>query len=511
LEFHGACILKSSGIYSGEERNYPKPASFIFLPTPMSTSDLSNSEMSDRYRQLPKLQLPSMFRLGLFQIGLGMMSVLPDGVLNRVLIKELDVPATVTSLILAMTLFVSPARIWFGQMSDAKKIWGLHRSGYAWIGIISMAIMAVVTVQLMWQLNNSLVATGWSGATYGRLAVLTLAFGIYGLAVSICSTPFATLLVDVSDEDNRSKLVAVDWGMLIGGTVVGAVTIGILLKKLDFQAPIAEIETAINSLFFIIPAIAIVLAFLGTWGMERKYSRYGLRSQVVNREEAITLKRAARILTNSPQTKIFFIFLLLMTLGLWMQDPVLEPYGGDVFAMEIGATATLNAFWGIGTLFGIAISGFLLVPRLGKQQTAKVGCIASAACLLLVILAGFTHTRQVLQAALLCFGLGSGVLTCGAITLMLDLTAAETAGTFIGAWGLAQAFARGMAKVFGGGLLDLGKGIFGTNLVLAYGLVFILQAIAMLTAIIFLQKVSVQEFRTNAQQAIASVLENERD
>ncbi|PSB02847.1 BCD family MFS transporter [Merismopedia glauca] len=475
----------------------------------MSTSDLSNSETG--YRHLPQLKLPAMFRLGLFQVGLGMMSVLPDGVLNRVLIKELGVPATIASLILAMTLFVAPARIWFGQMSDAKKLWGYHRTGYAWIGIISMAIMAIVTVQLMWQLNNSLVANGWSGETYARAGLLTLGFGTYGLAVSICSTPFATLLVDVSDDDNRSQLVAIDWGMLIGGTVVGAVTIGVLLKKLNFDAEIGQVETAINRLFFIIPAIAVTLAFLATWGMEKKYSRYSLRSQLVNREESITLKRAWRILTTSRQTKIFFIFLLFMTLGLWMQDPVLEPYGGEVFKMEIGATASLNAFWGIGTLVGLVISGFFLVPRIGKQKTAKIGCIACAACLTLVILSGFTQARVALQIALLCFGLGSGILTSGAITLMLDLTAAETAGTFIGAWGLAQAFARGMAKVIGGGLLDLGRGIFGSNLVLAYGLVFILQAAAMLTAIIFLQQVSVQEFRTNAQQAIASVLENERD
>jgi MFS transporter, BCD family, chlorophyll transporter len=60
---------------------------------------------------------------------------------------------------------------------------------------------------------------------------------------------------------------------------------------------------------------------------------------------------------------------------------------------------------------------------------------------------------------------------------MLDLTAAETAGTFIGAWGLAQAYARGMAKVAGGAVLDIGKHLFGdANLFWAYSVVFALQA-----------------------------------
>ena len=93
---------------------------------------------------------------------------------------------------------------------------------------------------------------------------------------------------------------------------------------------------------------------------------------------------------------------------------------------------------------------------------------------------------------------------------MLDLTAAETAGTFIGAWGLAQSMARGLAVVIGGGVLDLGRRVM-PNLVLAYGLVFGLEAVGILLAIWFLNRVSVAEFQSKAQLAIASVLENDLD
>jgi BCD family chlorophyll transporter-like MFS transporter len=111
---------------------------------------------------------------------------------------------------------------------------------------------------------------------------------------------------------------------------------------------------------------------------------------------------------------------------------------------------------------------------------------------------------------LLFFGLVSGVLTTGALTLMLDLTAAETAGTFIGAWGLAQALARGVATVTGGVVFDAGRKLF-SNLVLAYGLVFAVQAACMALAVWFLKRVNVQEFRTNAREAIATVIENDLD
>ena len=66
-------------------------------------------------RPLPRLGVPTMFRLGLFQMGLGIMSLLTLGVLNRVMIKELAIPATIVAATIAMNQFVAPARIWFGQ------------------------------------------------------------------------------------------------------------------------------------------------------------------------------------------------------------------------------------------------------------------------------------------------------------------------------------------------------------------------------------------------------------
>ncbi len=478
----------------------------------METSDFSNSQptSSVQGQVLPRLKLLTMFRLGLFQTGLGMMSVLVFGVLNRVLIRELGVPATLSTIILALTLFVAPARIWFGHMSDTKPLWGYHRTGYIRVGAASLAIVSLLLVQVMWQVGGSLQTEGWTTPTYAWTGLLALLFALYGLAVGACSTTFATLLVDVSDEDNRSKLVGIDWSMLIGGTIVGAILIGVLLKKLTLNSPIELLQVQINRLFLIVPLLVFCLAFVATWGIEKKYSRYTLRSTLVNHEEKITLNRAWRILTATRQTGLFFTFLVLMTIGLFMQDAILENYGGDVFNMEVGKTATLNAFWGTGTLVGLCVAGFLLVPRLGKRKTTRLGGLLVIFSLVWVVLSGFTHKPEQLQIALLFFGLVSGVLTTGALTLMLDLTAAETAGTFIGAWGLAQALARGVATVTGGVVFDTGKKLF-SNLVLAYGLVFAVQAACMALAIWFLRRVNVQEFRTNAREAIATVIESDLD
>ncbi|WP_310489773.1 BCD family MFS transporter [Chamaesiphon sp. VAR_69_metabat_338] len=473
----------------------------------MMSGDLSDPELNqdpDRQRMLPKVKLPTMLRLGLFQMSLGMMSVMVFGVLNRVLIKELAVPSTIATVILALTLFVAPARIMFGQLSDTRPLFGYYRTGYIWLGAAGLVSNAWIAVQVMWQLGASLKAVGWALPTYGWAGLLGFIFALYGLSVSMCSTPFATLLVDITDEDDRSRLVAVDWSMLIGGTIVGAIAIGVLLKSLENDATIAQVQTQIDRLFIIIPAIVAILTFIATWGVEKKYSRFASRVGV-QRETHLSLGRALSILTANRQTQLFFTFLIVMTLGLFIQDPILETYGGEVFNLPVGKTATLNAFWGGGTLVGLSLAGFWFIPKLGKQQTARLGCMLVAASMLWVIVSGFTHNPVFLQLALLLFGICSGLVTTGAITLMLDLTVPETAGTFIGAWGLSQALAKGTATILGGVALDLGKS-FAPNLVLAYGFVFSLQALAMVIAVKLLGRVNVREFQTTAKDAVKSVI-----
>jgi BCD family chlorophyll transporter-like MFS transporter len=458
----------------------------------------------------PKVNLLTMFRLGLFQMGLSMMSILTLGVLNRVMIQEIAIPATLVSVVLALPAFVSPSRIWFGQMSDAKPFWGYHRTVYVWVGAAIFAIAAFLSVQVMWQLNHAAGNANdgwvWTTQTIGWTAVLSLVFAVYGLAICASGTAFAALLVDISEEDNRSKVVGVVWSMLMVGIIVGAIISSSLLKNLTPTT----LEAGINRLFLIVPAIVFGLAIAATFGVEKKYSQYANRSTVVNREDSISLGKAWKILTASPQTGLFFTFLLVMTISLFMQDPILEPYAGQVFKMPLAESTKLNVFYGIGILIAYSVTGFLIVPRLGKRKTAQLGCILVAFCALLLGISGFSANPAFLKLALVLFGLSTGVLTTAAISLMLDLTAAEAAGTFIGAWGLAQSISRGMAVVIGGGILDLGRKLL-PSLELAYGMVFVLEALGMVVSIWFLNRVNVKEFKTTTKQAIASVLESDLD
>jgi BCD family chlorophyll transporter-like MFS transporter len=477
----------------------------------MATDDIfatANQSLS-----IPRVNILTMFRLGLFQMGLSMMSILILGVLNRVMIQEIAIPATIGSLVLAIPYFIAPTRILFGQISDNKPLLGYHRTAYVWVGAGIFAIAAFLAVQIMWQLNGANIGDTWvwTTQTIGWTGVLGLVFAIYGLAICASGTAFAALLVDISEEDNRSQVVGIVWSMLMVGIIIGAIISSTILKELTANAPIETLQAAINRLFVIVPGIVFSLAIVATVGVEKKYSRFFNRVNPGNREDSITLKDAWKILTASPQTGLFFTFLLVMTISLFMQDPILEPYAGQVFKMSLAESTKLNVFYGTGILISYGITGFFIVPRLGKRRTIKLGCILVAFAALLIGCSGFSANPSILKSTLVLFGLATGFVTTAAVTLMLDLTIAEAAGTFIGAWGLAQSMSRGIATVIGGAILDIGRKLLPDNLVLAYGMVFGLEAVGMLISIWFLNRVNVTEFKTNTKQVLASVLESDLD
>ena len=127
--------------------------------------------------------------------------------------------------------------------------------------------------------------------------------------------------------------------------------------------------------------------------------------------------------------------------------------------------------------------------------------------LVLLIAVGMTADAKYLQGVVFLFGLASGITTTGAVSLMLDLTAAATAGTFIGAWGLAQAIARGLATFLGGIALEVSKSLFPS--LIAYGFVFFLQGLMLVLAIWLLDQVNVKEFQETTKKVILEVIASE--
>ena len=67
------------------------------------------------------LPLSRLLRLSLFQVSVGMALVLLVGTLNRVMIVELSVPASIVGIMLALPLIFAPFRALIGYRSDTHR------------------------------------------------------------------------------------------------------------------------------------------------------------------------------------------------------------------------------------------------------------------------------------------------------------------------------------------------------------------------------------------------------
>ena len=126
--------------------------------------------------------------------------------------------------------------------------------------------------------------------------------------------------------------------------------------------------------------------------------------------------------------------------------------------------------------------------------------------LLLLLLSGLTAQPVVLKAVMLLFGLATGIATNSALCLMLDLTLPEAAGTFVGVWGLAQALARALGKVIGGGLLDLGRLLPFGGAYPPYALVLSIEILVAASALLLLARLNVRQFKEDTERSLERAL-----
>jgi BCD family chlorophyll transporter-like MFS transporter len=308
--------------------------------------------------------------------------------------------------------------------------------------------------------------------------------------------------------------VSLLWCMLTVGIIVASIAVQISLRSLDGVTDPALLEPVLTGFMQRLVLVVLALTVVALAGMEPARSSRSVSSDAVvpkagppRRDDAITLGQSWALVSSSRQVAVFFGFLVLFTLALFIQDPILESFGGEVFGMPISATASLTAFWGVGTLLGLVAAGLWVVPRLGKLPTARLGCQLILASLLLLVVCGLVGQVPLLKGVMLLFGLASGIATNSALCLMLDLTLPQAAGTFVGVWGLAQALSRALGKLIGGGLLDLGRLLFpGAPPLAAYALVFGIEALVAFAAIVLLSRVNLRQFREDTGRSLSRVL-----
>lgn len=422
-------------------------------------------------------------QLALPKIGVGWMFALLTANFNRITIVDLGVAAVLVTVLTGMHNFLSPFQVIFGRIADRHPLLGLRRTPYL--------LGSAVSASLVFLALPTLAAAMGRGELWSAPLGLAL-LAVFGISTAMAGDTHHALIAEVTQPRTRGGVMAVVWTFTILSTIATAVVMKQLMPSYS--------PASMQQLYNLTPLVVVGSTLLGVLGVERRLSRAELAASLERARALVPagnpLASALRLLSEQPQARGFFAFVFASMLGIFLQDAVLEVFGGQVFAMPQGQTAQFTSTWGGAVLVSMLLMGLLssLLP-VSKKSVATAGGALTTFGLGLLTVCALTSQRGLLTPAIVLMGLGAGVFNVGALALMLDMTLEGATGMYMGLWGVAQAFGMGLASVTSGALRTglIESGLLSPHL--GYTAIFGLETLVMLIAIAILRGVSVERFK----------------
>ncbi len=412
-------------------------------------------------------------RLGLLHVAVTITFVLINGVLNRVMIHDLHILASVVAALVVLPYFLSPVQVWIGQHSDTHALFGYRRTPYIAVGVILCVAGAVATPYVALLMARDFVA---------GLLIGVLAFGAWGIGYNLAVVGYLSLASDLSEERLRSRTIAVMWFMMIVSIIISAISISRALEPYS--------DAQLVWVFQLTGLVALLLAAIGLVGLEPRYKQNSTGTSEERHSQLATIRAVAE----NPQARLFFVYLILLLAAILGQDILLEPYGAHEFGMTIRQTTQLTATWGGATLLALLAHGFVLNRWLSKKAGATIGAVLATLGFLLIAGSGMLDIQAIFVPGVAVLGFGTGLSTSTNLGLMLDMTTVEQAGLYIGAWGVANATARGVGMLLGSVLRDVITALTGSASA-GYISVFLIEAVILASSLILLRRIDVASFR----------------
>ncbi|MBW4710218.1 PucC family protein [Roseobacter sp. YSTF-M11] len=422
-----------------------------------------------------EVPLARLLRLSLFQITVGMALVLVVGTLNRVMIVELAVPATLVAVMLALPLVFAPFRTLIGFKSDVHvSALGLRRVPYIWKGTLyqfgGFAIMPFSLLVLSGY-GDAIDAPRWIGYSSAALSFL-----LVGAGVHIVQTVGLALATDLVAEEDQPKVVGLMYVMLLVGMVVSALVFGTLLENYSPGRLIQVIQGA--------AVVTVALNLLAMWQQE---ARDRTRARAMKDMRPSSFGDAWAGLIHRPGMMRLLIVIGLGTFGFGMADVLLEPYGGQVLGLSVASTTKLTALFAAGTLIGFALASKGLGQGGSPARYAITGALVGMPAFGAIILSSLGAGIPVFLAGTFSTGLGAGLFGHATLTATLRAAPADRIGLALGAWGAVQATAAGIGIALAGIVRDLIVGlqhIAGNAPQTPYNFVFAIEVIFLASAIV---------------------------
>lgn len=404
-------------------------------------------------------------RLGMVQAAIGAMVMLATSLLNRVMVVEYGVAAAVPAGLVAWHYAVQLSRPLWGHTSDRS------RNRTPWIvgglGILALGTLLAVDATVMM-------------ASPGIMAALVaiIGFTLIGFGVGMSGTALLALLASRTAVTRKPAAAAICWTMMVAGIVIAAAVSG---ANLD---PFSEARLAIVASFVVLGAFA--LAMLALRNIERRTPPV---EQPRPDGAALSFPKALRQIWQEPEARRFTFFVFLSMLAYSMQDLILEPFAGFLFAMTPGESTQLASVQHGGVLAGMLVAGLggsLYARRFGPNMRLWIvaGCLGSAAMLGGLAIAATQGLGWPLRANVFGLGFANGIFAVAAVGAMLGLAskgAGAGEGARMGVWGAAQAVAFGVGGLTGAVLVDQLREIMASDGA-AFQAVFAIEALLFIAA-----------------------------
>ena len=451
-------------------------------------------------------------RLGLFQLSLGILGVLMLGLFNRLLIAEIGLPAAVVDLAIGSQQLMGFTRVWFGNRSDRIAAGRLKRTPYILISALAFSVLLGLAGWVVLQLARTITLPDqpFVGAWVGLLTLISIALGT---AISAGGTAFSALVVDLTSERERPRVLAVVWGMRLLGVLLGSAFVSRLFgAACEAGASGDALKTGLEQLIVVSPLLLFGLVVFSVVGLEHRViervsgTQSGMADVANDPQKNVPLLQLLGRLRAIPQIGRFIGVLCLFTFSMFLNDAVLETYGAAVFGMTICATTALNAFLALGFFVGLGLSGFLLVERMGNIRTAQIGAVLGTMALALMLLSAPWQLLGFFRLGVMLFGISLGICIHASFTLMFSFVEEGNVGVLLGIWGAFYAYSRGLATISGGGLLTLFKTLNPDHVFGSYGGVFGLQIAGFLVAAVLMRRLDVNAFRTNVRSRFGELV-----
>ena len=400
-----------------------------------------------------ELPMARLLRLSLFQVTVGMAAVLLIGTLNRVMIVELAVPSWIVASMLALPLLFAPFRALVGFRSDNhRSVLGWKRVPFIWLGtMLQFGGLAIMPFALL-ILSGDTTGPLWIGQ-----AAAALAFLLVGAGLHTVQTVGLALATDLAPERVRPRVVALLCALLLLGMALSALIFGLLLAHFSEVRLIQVVQGA--------ALVTIVTNGIALWQQEPRGA--SSKSSDAPRPE---FRDAWATFAKAGRTRRRLIATALGTAGFSMQDILLEPYGGKILHLPVGATTALTATLAVGGGVGLWIAARRLTLGADPHRVAALGALVGIVAFAAVIFAAPMGSQGMFAVGVGLIGLGGGLFAHGTLTASMALARPEDRGLALGAWGAAQATAAGLAIAFSGIVNDFVsslalQGVFGEALV----------------------------------------------